>query len=127
MDKLFEEFFRERTFIRNLSPRTMGFYKQLYGFWKGVGAFDDLSKASLQDSLIKFRERGVSPGALNTYIRGINTFLKWIHTEHSELRTTDLSMKFLRVQRRVQRSLTDNEIKRLITLAFIKVWLSVLF
>jgi len=79
-DELFDQFFRERTFIRNLSPRTMRFYKQMYGFRKDVGSFEPLSKASLENAIVTFRERGVSLFAMNTYIRGINTFLKWLHT-----------------------------------------------
>lgn len=111
-EELFNEFCRERTFIRNLSPRTMGFYKQMYSFWRDVGAFEDLGKESLQKAIIRFRERGVSAGALNTYIRGINTFLKWLHTEHGYI---DFSMKFLRVQSQVMRSLSDTEIKLLMS------------
>jgi len=54
----------------------------MYNLFNQVGAFEPLSKQSLQESLIKFRERGVSPGGINTYIRGVNTFLNWLHAEH---------------------------------------------
>lgn len=109
IDKLFDEFIRERTFIHNLAPRTLGYYKQMYSFWRAVEAFNGLSKASLQEGLIKFRERGVSPGALNTYIRGVNTFLKWLHTEHGY---ADYSMQFLRTPRRIMHSVKDEDVKR---------------
>lgn len=112
MDKLFADFIRERTFLRNLSPRTIGYYKQMYGFWKAVGAFEPLSKGTLQEAVIKFRERGVSAGAINTYIRGVNPFLKWLHLEQGY---TDFSIPFLKAQRQVLRSLTDNEIKLLMS------------
>src|SRR4051794_35787142 len=113
MEKLFNEFVRERTFIHNLAPRTIGFYKQMYSFWNAVGAFNpELNKQSLQEAVIRFHERGVSPGAINTYIRGVNTFLKWLHKEHGY---ADLSMSFLKGPRRIMHSLKDEEIKLLMS------------
>lgn len=111
IDQLFNEFIREKIYIANLSPRTIKYYKQMYVLFKQVGAFERLSKHSLQESIIKFRERGVSAGAINTYISGINTFLNWLKDEKGfEL----LALKKLKGAEAVMRSLTDREIKLLI-------------
>lgn len=112
LDKLFNEFIREKTYINNLSPRTITYYKEVYGSFKQAGAFDDLSKRNLQEALIKFRARGVSPGAINTYIRGLNTFLNWLRDEHGY---ENLSMKKLKGATAVMRSLTDTEVKLLLS------------
>jgi hypothetical protein len=79
METLFEEFIRERKYFRNLAETTLYFYQETFKQFKMLGAFENLSKESLQEAIIKFRERGTSIGAINTYIRGINVFLNWLH------------------------------------------------
>ena len=49
MNKLFEEFINERKYFRNLSERTLRFYRETYHFFNQAGAFDNLSKQSLQN------------------------------------------------------------------------------
>ncbi len=108
MDTLFEQFIKERRYFRNLSERTLSFYTETYNYFKQVGAFDDLSKQSLQNAVITFRERGTGIGGINAYIRGVNTFLKWLHEEHN---FENLSLKQLKGGQTVLRSLTDSELK----------------
>ncbi len=110
MDELFEKFILERRYLRNLAERTLDYYREVYKFFKAVG-FDG-SKESLQNAVIRFRERGTSSGAINTYIKGMNVFLKWLHTEHNH---ADLSLQKLKVEQRVFRSLTDTELKTVIS------------
>ena len=112
MDNLFNEFIRERVYICNLSPRTIHYYKQVYRTFKGVGAFEDLSKPTLADCLIAFRERGMSVEAINTYIKGINAYLNWLHEEKGY---DKLALKKMKAAQSVMRSLTDKEIKQLMT------------
>lgn len=108
MDTLFEQFIKERKYFRNLSERTLSFYIETYNYFKQVGAFDDLSKQSLQNAVITFRERGTGIGGINAYIRGVNAFLKWLHQEH---KYEDLSLKQLKGSQPILRSLTDEELK----------------
>src|SRR5579885_816066 len=93
METLFQQFIKERRYFRNLSERTLRFYSETYHYFNQVGTFDNLSKQSLQNALIVFRERGASVGGINAYIRGVNTFLKWLHEEHGY---NDLSLKLLK-------------------------------
>jgi integrase/recombinase XerD len=111
MDNLFEEFINERKYFRNLSERTLRFYRETYHYFKQVGAFDNLSKQSLQNAIVMFRERGASVGGINAYIRGVNTFLKWLHEEHNH---ENLSLKKLKNNQRIMRSLTDAELKTIV-------------
>lgn len=111
MNNLFEEFINERKYFRNLSERTLRFYKETYHYFNQVGAFENLSKQSLQSAIVIFRERGVAVGGINAYIRGINTFLKWLHEEH---KYENLSLKKLKGNYRILRSLTDVELKAIV-------------
>lgn len=110
LDILFEQFIKERKYLRNLTEGTLHYYREVYEFFKAVG-FDG-SKESLQNAVINFRKRGTSIGAINTYLKGLNVFLKWLHTEHGQV---DLSLPRLKVEQRVFRSLTDKELKAFIS------------
>jgi integrase/recombinase XerD len=110
MEHLFEQFIKERKFLRNLSEGTLAYYREVYEFFKAVG-FDG-SKQSLQSAVIRMRERGTSTGAVNTYIRGLNVFLNWLHKEHDY---PNLSLEKLRVEQRIFRSLSDTELRAIIS------------
>lgn len=69
MKELFEEFIRERRYLRNLSEKTLIFYRESYRAFEKEGAWENLSKQSLLSAVVKFRECGVKVGAVNAYIR----------------------------------------------------------
>lgn len=70
MDELFEQFIKERRYMRNLSEGTLNYYREVYRFFKDVAAFEGFSKQSLQSAVVRFRERGTSIGSIKIYIRG---------------------------------------------------------
>jgi integrase/recombinase XerD len=111
MDNLFTQFINERRYFRNLSEKTLKFYSETYHYFNQVGAFQNLSKQSLQNAVIVFRERGATTGGINAYIRGINVFLKWLHDEHSY---ENFSLKKIKGHQPVLRSLTDDELKAIV-------------
>ena len=111
MDNLFTQFINERRYFRNLSEKTLKFYSETYHYFKEVGAFQNLSKQSLQNAVVAFRERGATTGGINAYIRGINVFLKWLHDEHGY---ENFSLKKIKGHQPVLRSLTDNELKAIV-------------
>jgi integrase/recombinase XerD len=110
MDELFLQFLKEKRYLSNLAEGTLNYYREVYQFFKAVG-FDG-SKESLLNAVIAFRERGTSTGAINTYIRGINVFLNWLHKEHGH---PDLALKRLKVEQRIFRSLTDEQLRAVIS------------
>jgi integrase/recombinase XerD len=111
MEALFEQFIRERKYFRNLAETTLYFYRETFKQFNMLGTFENLSKQSLQEAVIKLRERGTSTGAINSYIRGINVFLNWLHQEHNY---ENLSLKLLKCDKRIFRSLTENELKTIV-------------
>jgi hypothetical protein len=110
MENLFAQFLKEKRYLSNLSEGTLHYYREVYEFFKAAG-FDG-SKGSLQAAVIKMRERGTSVGAINTYIRGVNVFLRWLSTEHGH---PNLSLKKLRVEQRIFKSLTDEQLRAIIS------------
>jgi integrase/recombinase XerD len=110
MEDLFTQFIKEKRYLSNLSEGTLHYYREVYEFFKAAG-FDG-TKGSLQAAVIKMRERGTSVGAINTYIRGVNVFLRWLSTEHGH---PNLSLKKLRVEQRIFKSLTDTELRSIIS------------
>lgn len=108
MNSLFEQFIKERRYLRNLSEKTLQYYSESFQSFNLVGAFESLSKQSLQNAVIAFRERGLSIGGINAYIRGVNTFLNWLNQEHSY---ENFSLKLLKGSKPILRSLNDEELK----------------
>lgn len=111
MQVLFDEFIRERRYLRNLSEETLIFYQNVYHVFDLAGTWDNLSKKALTDTLIGFRERGVRIGAINSYIRGVNVFLNWLHENNH---AANLSLKLLKGESRVLRPLSEADLKTII-------------
>lgn len=111
MESLFAEFIRERRYFRNLAEKTLQFYQDAFNAFDKLSAFDNLSKQSLQNTVIKLRERGTSVGCINAYLRGVNAFLNWLHQEHGY---DNLSLKLLKGDKRVFRALTESELRTIV-------------
>ncbi|MDQ3816140.1 MAG: site-specific integrase [Acidobacteriota bacterium] len=105
---MFEAFIRERRYLRNLSEETITFYQDVYRVFKVAEPF---TQTSLEEVIIKMRERGVSVGGVNTYIRGINVYLRWLHTQGAPL----IVLRKLKEEKKVFRSLTDSELRAIVS------------
>ena len=70
MELLFAQFIKERRYLHNLSETTLTYYQQVFTNLHNSG-FTELTKESLTAVIIKLRERGVTVGVVNAYIRGI--------------------------------------------------------
>jgi site-specific recombinase XerD len=86
--KLFQTFLQEKRYLSNLSPKTLISYEQSYNTYQRILSKPELptseemnlpTKDTLRDFVIGMRERGLSPGACNVYIRSMNSFLSWLH------------------------------------------------
>lgn len=110
MELLFAQFLKERKYLHNLSETTLNYYQEVFNNFRNSG-FSELTKESLTGVVIKLRERGVKVGAINSYIRGINAFLKWLSDNgHVE----NLSLKPLKGETKVLRCLTEKELRAII-------------
>ena len=84
LSTLFEQFLRERRYLKNVTPKTVTWYQTAFdALTQTVGAPDpmQLGKPVLQAFVVRLRERGLSPVSCNTYVKGINSFLAWLHAE----------------------------------------------
>jgi len=120
----FEQFVKERIYIKNCSADTIAFYRQSFKTWQRVlrrspeGArevsdFPLPTKHTLTQFVTRMREQGIKPSTCNTYIRGINSFLTWLfengHTpEH-------LKIKQLKCERRVLKTFSDQQLRAIIS------------
>lgn len=77
MKDLFEKFLREKTYLANLPPRTLQYFRWVFNRWKDlIGEFPD--KENIKEFVIKVQESGVATTTANSYIRGFNSFLTWL-------------------------------------------------
>ena len=119
---LFEAFVKDRLFQKGWSQKTVHSYRQGFSNLQrhlressaatnGAG-WDVLSKAVLQAWVVSMRARGMGPGGANVYIRGVNSFLSWMHAqEHMPVRLR------VPVQREEQKTLeifSDRELRAIL-------------
>src|ERR1051326_5438752 len=83
MQNLFEQFVRERKYLKNVTQKTEDWYWQS---WNAVAPSqpngDSIpTKAYWTNRIADLRQRGLSAVAVNTYMRAINAFLRWAHDE----------------------------------------------
>jgi hypothetical protein len=71
LGELFERFLREKTFLNNVTPKTVSFYRQSFTAYKQTVGEVMSDRFVLNDFVIKLRERGKSASGANMYIRGI--------------------------------------------------------
>ena len=69
----FEKFIQERTYLKNVSPRTVEWYRQCF---KRLEKFP-LTEEGLKQFAISMREAGLQPISCNNRIRCANAYLKW--------------------------------------------------
>lgn len=110
MDKLFEQFLREKNYLANLQPRTLDIYQQTFNrYFRNMGK----SKSSVQECVIQMKERGLADTTINIAIRNINSFLTWLYeNEHT---TEHLKLKQLRQEKKTLQGYSDVEIKKLVS------------
>jgi integrase/recombinase XerD len=111
MDQLFELFLREKHFLSNVSARTIKYFKWCYSSFKKSNP--DLNKQSLNVWVISLRESGITISTINSYIRGINSFLSWMHqNEHIK---EPLKIKLLKEPQKTLKVFSDQQLKALLS------------
>ena len=103
---LFEQFLKEKQYLRNVTPKTLDWYASAWvSFTKSVSVSEprDLTRRTLSEFVVRSRERGLSPVTVNTWSKALNAFLGWLHAEGP-----------LKTEKRVLRLLSTEELKRLL-------------
>lgn len=114
MDKLFEDFLRHKLYLEGVSPRTIKYYRFCYMSWRRLaGHSSPPTKQVCNGYVIALRESGISINTVNSYLRGLNSFLTWLHeNEHIPER---LRMKPLKAPQRVLKVFSDSQIRLLLS------------
>lgn len=89
LDDLFQQFFRERTYVQNVTPKTREWYEHAWRAFTRAQAGRTprstsaalITRTDLQHFVIHLRERGVKPVSCNTWLRAINSFCRWLHEQ----------------------------------------------
>ena len=73
-----EQFVQGRKYLKAVSPKTLIWYQCSFKAFDGATS----SKGAINRRIVELRERGVSPITINSYLRCINAYLRWLHEEH---------------------------------------------
>lgn len=111
----FEQFLKHKEYLEGVSPRTIKYFRFCLLSWKKImGPSDALpTQQNLNSYVIGLRESGISLATINSYIRGLNSFLAWLHT--SGHTSEPLKMKPFRQPQKVLETFTTQHIKRLVS------------
>src|SRR5690349_17184729 len=80
---LFKQFLDERRYLKNVTPDTIEWYETAFKAFQRALNEDApvITKASLQNFVVKMRQRNVKAVSVNTYIKALNAFCRWLHDE----------------------------------------------
>jgi integrase/recombinase XerD len=99
----FIDFVKERTYLKNVSPRTIEFYWDCH---KSVLRFGDFTEDGLKRWIVGSREAGIAPVSINTRITGVNAYLRWCGVSYK--------LQFLKEPERVLPTLGASDLMKLI-------------
>jgi integrase/recombinase XerD len=114
ISEIFEQFVKERRFLKNSSEKTIHFYYQSFArFRKAFPQLpDNLTKSHLSEFVVRMRESGLSPISCNIYIRGMNSFLSWLH--ESGYTEDHFKIKQLKEEKKVIQTFNEDQIKMIL-------------
>jgi integrase/recombinase XerD len=113
LDQHFSLFLKEKQYMQNCSPKTIKYFQCSYNAFRRTTKSNEITKTVLNEFVIKMRESGLSARSCNDYIKGMNSFLKWLY--ESELIPELHKIKTMKEEKKVLRSFTDEELKRIIS------------
>lgn len=101
---LFQQFLKERKYLRNVSPQTIEWYETAWTYFNRsatpcLTTSTSLTRESLEQFVYGLRDRGVRPVTCNTWLRALNAFCRWLH-ERGDLPTL-VHLKPLKTEKRL--------------------------
>jgi integrase/recombinase XerD len=115
MDTLFERFLQEKRYLIGVSKKTIEWYKYSFKAYKRVlnGNSEALpTQLTLTQFVIELRKSGISAGAMNNYIRGMNVFLGWLF--ENEYIPQQLKIKRVKEEQTIIETFTDPQLQRIV-------------
>src|SRR4051794_10533080 len=82
--RVFKQFLQERVYLKGISRQTAEYYKWVGKAFESI--LDNPTKQGALACIKEMRDRGVSAISVNSYLRGFNAYLMWLHTEHGKER-----------------------------------------
>ena len=85
VNDLFDEFITAKV-IQNLSDRTISYYKENLGYWfrfKQAEYINDYTKVDVANYIMSLKNSKVTDNTINTRLRAIKVFFKYIESEYS--------------------------------------------
>ena len=110
---LFEQFLRERTYLKNVTACTLIWYRVAFKNYSAAFPNESLpTRVSLQQFVIGLRERHIKPVTCNTYVGAMNAYCRWLYEGGHA--ATSIKLQKLRVERRVLELLNEPQMRVLI-------------
>lgn len=111
MDK-FAEFLQEKQYLTGVSKNTLDYLGYCWKAWTRTVGDSEPSRSTLDAFVIGIRQSGLSVGATNAYIRGLNSYFSWLFenghtTEHFKL-------KALKAEQKVMKTFSDSDIRTIV-------------
>jgi len=112
--RLFQDFLAQRRYLKNVTSSTIEWYETAFKALQRTHGVDPaMSKPTLQTFVVSLRKRNVKPISCNTYIKALNAFCRWLHEEgHLAER---LELPVLKVEKRILQTLSDDQIRTLLS------------
>jgi integrase/recombinase XerD len=107
---LFDRFLQERTYLKNVSPETLRYYRWVRRAFQPILA--NPTKSGMLEQIQRLLSEGVSPTSVNTYLRGFKAYCRWLHFE-GELHQL-FPVQPLKTDAKVLATLTMDQIRRLV-------------
>lgn len=114
LELLFEEFIREKRYLKNISPKTELSYRQGWKSYKRYapgGLAVELSTGQLNKWVMAMRENEIKISSCNSYISGINAFVHWLYD--NEVIERRIGAQLLKTEETPFTTLSDGELKQL--------------
>jgi len=118
----FKQFTEERKLLKNVTPKTLIWYKYSFrAFEPFIADCSDAKqlRAQMKEAVMSMmKARKLVPTSINNYIRCMNAFAKWLHEEDG---IEKFKLPKLKTQSKVRGILTDEQVARLLMYKPMKV------
>jgi site-specific recombinase XerD len=113
LDNLFQQFRKDKIYLKGVSEKTLVWYNYSYkNFKNACGEVSEITKGCLNQFVIALRKSGLSAASTNDYIRGMNSFLSWLH--ENEYTTEHFKIKKVKEEQKVLKVFSDAHLKSII-------------
>ncbi|HWP45401.1 MAG TPA: tyrosine-type recombinase/integrase [Blastocatellia bacterium] len=113
LDDLFKNFLKEKRYLQNVSDWTIDFYERSYKAYKRILGPKEPTTELLKEFVIGLKMSGISTQSVNCYIRGINSFLSWLH--ESGYTPEKLRIKQLPSEKKGKPTYSEQHLKAILT------------